>query len=258
MSYVNQQQTQNTPSVYGYSFYNKDSTIDKTMLSFNMWKTTIRMSIYPLIESENDDQIKYDRKGGISIYLTPYKARMFAELIRRFKEDPTKYSGKGVPSGQALVSIESPKVTPGYKNPNANPLIVIRKVNIEGGLEASYAYEINNDYYSVIDKYNQNTGEFVKDSNEFVGMELDLIIGQLNSYCEAMNNSIAFAVNEQTFLHLDKIANKLGVELLSTYSSSYKNGSYFTSNNGTQSSSDSSSSSNTMMGSTNNSLVGMV
>lgn len=255
MSYMNQQQNQNTPSVYGYSFYNKDSTIDKTMLSFNMWKTTIRMSIYPLIESENDDQIKYDRKGGISIYLTPFKAHMFAELIRRFKENPEKYSGKGVPSGQALVSIESPKYTQGYKNPNANPLIVIRKVNLDGALEASYAYEINNDYYAVINNYDQNTGEFVKDTNEFIGIELDLIANQLESYCEAMNNTVAFAVNEQTFLHLDKIANKLGVELLSSYGSSYKSNSYFTSNSGTTT--DTTTSSNTMMG-TNNSLAGMI
>jgi len=252
MSYTNQ--NQNTPSVYGYSFFNKFSTIDKTMLSFSMWKTTICAGIFPLIESENDDQIKYDKKGGIRIYLTPFKAHMFAELIRRFKQDPKTYSGKGVPSGQALISIESPKVTPGYKNPDANPLIVIRKVSQDGSLEVSYAYEINNEFYSVIENYDKNTGEFVKNPNEFDGMELDLIITQLESYCEAMSNSIAFSVNEQTFQHLDKIANKLGVELLSSYSSGYKSNSYFNSNPG-----NSSDSTNGMgMGGTNSSLASMI
>lgn len=251
MAYLNNQ-TQNTPSVSGYAFFNKESGVDKTMLSFNMWKTTIRASIYPLIESENDDQVKYDRKGGISIYLSPFKAAMFAELIRKFMKDPQAYSGKGVPSGQALITIEDPSIAEGFNKPGANPLIVIRKINPEGGVEMCYAYETNKDFYAVIEKYNQNTGEFVKNTEEFKQLELHLIARQLETYCEAMGNSIAFAVNEQTFQHLDKIANKLGVELLSSYSSSYKSNSYFNTNDG------SGNNGNSMVGTPNNSLVNMI
>ena len=82
-SYGNQNQV--SPTLYGYSLFNKESTVDKTMMSFSMWKTTIKLAIYPLIESD-DDQIKYDRKNGIAIYLTPQKAMMFALLLKEFRD----------------------------------------------------------------------------------------------------------------------------------------------------------------------------
>jgi hypothetical protein len=248
---------QPTPTVNGYAFFNRFSAIDKTMLSFSMWKTTIKIAIYPLIESENDDQIKYDRKGGISIYLTPFKAHMFAQILKGFKHNPDEYHAKGVPSGQALITVEDPSKG-GYKNPEGNPLIVIRKVNPEGGVEMAYAYEIASDPYGVIENYNQETGEFTKNTEQFKYEELDLIALQLESYCEAMSNTQAFAVNEQTFQHLDKIANKLGVELMSySTGTSYRNNSYFNSNAATGDAS--STGSNTgVMGGTSSSLANMI
>lgn len=228
MAYSNPNQL--TPTIYGYSLFNRDAKVDKTMLSFSMWKTTIRLGIFPLIESENEDQPKVDKKGGLSIYLTPFKAHMFAELIKRFKENPEAYSGKGVPSGQCLVSIEDPRYATGYNKPDANPLIVIRKVTPEtGALEASYAYEINDDYYGIVDFYDQNSGQFTKNYEEFKGMELDIIIQQLESYYQAMSNSTAFSVIENQYQYLDKIANKLGVELMANNYTSYRSTSYFNS-----------------------------
>lgn len=218
-----------SPTVYGFNFYNKNSTVDKTMLSCSMWKTTIRISIFPLIESENDDQVKYDRKGGISIYLTPYKAYMFAELLKKFKEDPETCTNRGIPSGLALISVEDPRFAPGYKRPDANTLISIRKVNPEGGVDASYAYELNRETDGIVKDYNQETGQFSKDYEMMKGTELELLIIQLETYCRAMTNSTAFSVIEQQYPYLDKIANKLGVELMTNYGSSYKSNSYFNS-----------------------------
>lgn len=244
----NTNNNQITPSLPGYAFFNKNSTIDKTMLSFNMWKTTIRMSIYPLIESENDDQVKYDRKGGISIYLTPYKAYMFAQIIKGFKNNHEEYNGKGVPSGQCLVTIEDPAITSGYKDPNANPLIVIRKVNSEtGGVEMSYAYELNSEFYMVIEKYDQLSGEFVKNLEMFKDAELDFTAIQLENYANAMTNSNAFATMDAVYPFLDRIANKLGVELMPSSSNQYSSGTYFSKNPGTENSTSSSTSMSSMM-----------
>ena len=249
------QDNQLTPSVNGYSFYNRESGLDKTMLAFNMWKTTIRVSIYPLIESENDDQVKFDRKGGISIYMTPTRAYEFGELIKRFKTDPEKYSKFGVSSGQQMISVQDPRFVDGFNGKAINPVIVIRKISPEGQLEASYAYEISDEYYGVVEDYDQNTGTFKKNYEEFKGFELDRIAFQLCSYGDAMANTYAFSVNEQNFIFLDKIANKLGVELLSSYGgSSYKSNSYFNTNDGSGFAGNSS----TGMSGTSNSLASMI
>jgi hypothetical protein len=228
MAYSNPNQV--TPTIQGYSLFNRDAKIDKTMLAFSMWKTTIRIGIFPLIESENDDQPKVDRKGGLSIYLTPFKAHMFAEILTRYKSNPEQYSGKGIPSGQCLISIEDPRYAPGYNKPDANPLIVIRKVSPEtGAMEASYAYEINDNFYAIVDSYDQTTGQFTKNFDEFKGIEIDIIITQLESYYRAMTNATAFSVVESQYQYLDKIANKLGVELMANNFISYRSNSYFNS-----------------------------
>lgn len=228
--------SQNSPTVMGFAFFNKNSIVDKTMISFSMWKTTIKIAIYPLIESGDmsDDQVKYDKKNGQAIYLTPYKAYMFAGLLKEFLKNPAEIYGKGVPSGQNLITIEDPNDTNGLNKPGACPCIVVRKINGEtGAVEASYAYEFNPNPYIVIESYDQKTAKFVKSVERFKELEPNLIIMQLEAYCQAMTNATAFTVADTLFPSLEKMAAKLGVDLNSNpYGSSYKSNSYFASNTG--------------------------
>lgn len=218
----------NSPTINGFAMFNSESIVDKTMLAFSMWKTTIKLGIYPVIESENDE-IRYDKKSGIAIYLTPIKAWNFAQLIRAFKRDPEKYHGKGIPSGQQLITIEDP--AKGFNKPGAGPCIVIRKINPEtGSMESSYAYETRKEQGTVIDSYNEKNATFTQ-SIEFPQIELDLIIMQLENYTKAMTNTYAFTVVDAVSQPLEKIASKLGVNLDSGYTNNnYKNNSYFNSN----------------------------
>ena len=57
-----------SPTEYGYSFTNPDSTIDKTNLSFSMWKTTLQVRISPLVETGNNEY-RADRKNTITAFL---------------------------------------------------------------------------------------------------------------------------------------------------------------------------------------------
>ena len=98
---------QYSPTVYGSAFFNKESTVDKTMLSFSMWRSTIKVGIYPLIDTD-DDQVKYDRKNGLAAFLTPIKALMFSKILRDFMRDPKANHSRGVPSGSHLLTIEDP------------------------------------------------------------------------------------------------------------------------------------------------------
>lgn len=232
-SYGNQNQV--SPTLYGFSLFNKESTIDKTMMSFSMWKTTIKLAIYPLIESD-DDQIKYDRKNGIAIYLTPQKAMMFAQILRDFRdkwqtEDLEKVDNSGIVSGQSLIAICSPHFF--KKDPKTTgPSIIIRRVTEDGHVEASYAYECRVNFYNAIKDYDEKTGKYKQDFDRFNNVEIDSIIMQLETYFSAMTNSVAFTVAESLYPTLDKIASKLGVDLNSNYNGGqYKSNSYFGGNN---------------------------
>ena len=223
--------TQFSPTVFGLTFVNKYSKLDKTMLQFSMWKTTIKITIYPVIESSDsysDDQVKFDKKNGLSIYLTATKAHLFAQLLREFKNDPEKISGKGVPSGQSLITIE---FNPSSEN---TPCIAIRKINPDSGsIEQSYSYELSDDLSMIIEDYDPSTGTFNKNYEMFRGHDLDMIILQLEQYAAAMTNSMAFSVTENLYPHFEKIASKLGVELYTPYGGgSYRSNSYFASNPG--------------------------
>lgn len=220
-----------SPTLMGFALFNKDSTVDKTMLSFSMWKTTIKLAIYPIIESESEET-RFDRKSGAAIYLTPMKAMQFAKLLQLFKQDPATYHGKGIPSGQSLITIEDPTNPKGFNRPGAGPCIVIRKINPETGImESSYAYETRRDNGTIIDSYDDKTGKFTQ-SIAFPDIELDLIIMQLQNYTNAMTNTQAFTVVDALSNPLDKIATKLGIDLNadSRNERQYRNTNYFAKN----------------------------
>lgn len=229
--YGNQLQT---PTVNGYTFANKESVIDKTMLRFSMWKTTLRISIYPLIESDSDE-VKYDWKNGVSIFLVPAKAMMFAEILKKYKEDPIGTSNNGVASGQGLISVVNPA---DYGKPDAGPVISIRKINEKGQVELSYAYELKHNFYNAVIGFDERSGSYKQNFENFNMLELDMFIIQLEQYCAAMSNAYAFASLQQAYPIYDKIATKLGVDLNSNYNSGYANKSYFANSNQQQQNND--------------------
>lgn len=221
---------QYSPTVYGSAFFNKESTVDKTMLSFSMWRSTIKVGIYPLIDTD-DDQVKYDRKNGLAAFLTPIKALMFSKILRDFMRDPKANHSRGVPSGAHLLTIEDPTLPNGFNKPNANPIIVIRKVLEDGTMESSYAYEIKNDPSNSIREYNDKTGAFTRDPISFKYVELEMIAIQLEEYVRAMTNAQAFSTTDTLYPVFDKLASKLGVDISqNAQQGTYKN-SYFSSNN---------------------------
>lgn len=221
-------------TLYGYSFFNKESSIDKTMLRFSMWKTTLRISIYPIIETvgseeADDSTIKWDMKNGISIYLVPAKARIFADILKKFITDPKKYSDYGVFAGHGLITITNGET---LGNKDAGACILIRKINeTTGQIDASYAFETRTNLYSAIVGFNEKTCEFNADTESYKMLDIQMIITQLEEYYKAMTNATAFSVIDNSFSHVDKIASKLGVDLLSELNGGRKyNRSFFQNN----------------------------
>lgn len=221
--YGNQQYS---PTVYGYSFFNKESVIDKTMISFSMWRNLLKISISPVIESENGET-RYDTKNGISVYLTPQKAKMFENLLSMSinkEETDTLKGNAGVATGSNLITVEDPGVV--YGKPEAGTVISIKKLNQNGQIEQSYSYEINKGYYNIIIGFDPKTAGYTQNYDMFNTLELEMIILQLRTFYEAMSNANAYSNVTHQYQYYSKIAAKLGVDLESNYNGGYKK-SYF-------------------------------
>lgn len=200
-----------SPSVYGFSLYNPNSKIDKTSIGFSMWKTTMKISITPAIESTGDELPKYDFKNAVSIFLTPLKAYRFAQILKNFKLNPDKYNTFGIPTPLSIITVEKAEA---FNQPNGGPVISIRRVDENGNVELAYSYECNKDALASIVGFNPSSPKnFTQDTELSQDSEIDCIITQLEQYYYAMTNAQSFAVLNQMFPYLDKIASKLGVDL---------------------------------------------
>lgn len=216
-----------SPTVWGFSLFNPTSKIDKTSISFSMWKTTIKIGITPAIETAGDETPRYDYKNAVNIFLTPLKAYRFAQILRNFKKNPDKYNTFGIPTPQAIITIEKPEM---FNHPDGGPVISIRRVDDQGNVELSYSYECNKDALASIVGFNSsNPKSFTQDTELSQDTEIDCIITQLEQYYYAMTNCQSFAVLQQIFPYLDKIAAKIGVDL-SGYNK--RNSGFFVNNTG--------------------------
>lgn len=230
-NYKNNQDKMYRPTVYGMAFANTSETaIDQSLLSFSMWKNTIKISIASKLNSNSSkDYVQWDRDNAGCIYLTPVRASMFADILEKFIEEPSKYTGYGIASGKALISVSdgSDGGKPGHW------CIIIRLVNESTGkCEKVYGYEIKKNYEAIYGY--DNTGNFKTDTDIFMEKEIRMIIYQLRDYSRAANNAYAFTVldsfswvNDHTRSALAKIAGACGVDLGAKGTSSGSSKSYF-------------------------------
>jgi hypothetical protein len=225
-------ETRFSPTVFGFSFSNSESVIDKSNIQFSMWKTTIKINICPLIDTGTNEW-RVDRKNSICAYLIPAKALMFADILKKYKTDPNKYSNWGVASGSAYISVINPKEI--KDNADGYAIINIRRISSEGVVESSYNYEVKSGgSYNAVIGFDEKKGTFSQDFKEYASTELDLIIAQLEQYALAMTNTHAFTVVHNQYEYLDKIAQKVGADIGGYQKSYASNTSYFNQPNNQQ------------------------
>lgn len=216
-----------------YRFNNGESTVDKTCITFSMWKQNLRIGIYP--RKSNSDEVTFDMENGINIYLNHTRARILAEEIKNFMRDPDLYNGCGVPTGQGIISINN-----GSEFGVSNPVITIRKLDETGNVTASYAYECKSDFYFAVRGYNGGK-EFKNEYESYRYMELQCMVTMLEEYYKAMTYAIAHTVIDSNRYNQDRVQNrlnavceKLGVEVKgygnNNRGSNYSNATKFFSN----------------------------
>ena len=199
-----------------YRWYNDESTIDPTRLTAKMWGNSLQLELAPKKnDGGNGEFAEFDDKNTVKIFLNHTKARMLYNEILNFLNDPEKYNSSGVTSGTGLITISNGKEFGTNKT-----CLIIRRLDPESGMvTSSFAYEFRTNYHYSIRNYNERSNAFEKEFASYDSLELDQLLTLLQSYYEAMTNTIAFSVlnamnyDNKTNYKLDGICEALGVQV---------------------------------------------
>lgn len=191
------------PTIYSmYRFNNSRSAVDKTCLTTQYWKNSLRISICPKNADSPEDSPTFDMKNGISIYLNHTKARILYHELCGFIENPEKYDNHGVDSGAGLITFST-----GKEFNSQFPLIIIRKIDENGNIGSSFAYEVKGDYHYAVCGFSEESKDFTK--SMYPMLELEQLKDVLRTYYESMTYATAYSVIEQSKFELGRIGTKL-------------------------------------------------
>lgn len=171
-----------------YRVTNTQSEVDKTSLSFYHWNGMLAISLCPAIPNANDDTIKFDRDNAITIYLSVFKAALLSREIEKFNMGDATNVGVSTRSG--IITI-----TTGEEFGSTSPVLIIRKIDENGNILSSYAYEIRKNYHYAINNFTESASGGVESFEKkfYDDIELDLIKMQLDEYVRSMTMSVAYS-----------------------------------------------------------------
>lgn len=195
------------PTVYSPVQFKNPLGVDPSMLSFSYWRSLLKISISPKLDPRPGDTYDtYDHENGISIHINHMKARILYNEINEFLKG--KLNSVGIPSGASgLITISN-----GLEFGISSPVLVIRKMDEDGKITSSYAYQFNaNDYYKSI----RNFDEKSLDYEEVPCPNIELLVFQdlLKNYYEAANYATAYTVIDSLKFDNSRINTKLGLLL---------------------------------------------
>lgn len=221
-----------TPTVRSaYKFFNSNSSVDNTVMSFNYWNSLLKITMNPIIVKEGSAN-KVDTDNHVDIYLSPSKARMFLHCIQEFRKNPDAYKNIGVNTNKGIIFIANGKQTFGHDG----TFIVINIINNETGeKEAEAAYEFNTKDFYGITNY-MGGSDFTKYYDYSDSIELDMFENLLKSFINAYTNAVASSFMEvnkyndaRQFSFIKDVRENLGI---TRESNSNNRSNWFKNNNG--------------------------
>lgn len=221
-----------TPTIRSsYRFFNSESDIDKTSMSFNFWNGLLKITINPIIVKEGSAN-KVDNDNHVDIYLSPAKASMLLHTVRQFRANPDAYKNIGVSTNKGAILIGNGNVMFGH----GNPVILIYLIDNEtGAKKAEAAYEFNTHDSFGIANYGGGS-DFERYTGYSNDIEMDQFETLLESFIQASTNAIAATIMDtnkyndaRMFSFIKDAREKLGIP--KSTGGGYSNRSSFFNNN---------------------------
>lgn len=203
------------PTVYSPIQFKNPTGVDPSSLSFSYWRNLLKISISPKQESKPGATYDtYDYKNNISIHINHMKARILAMEIDAFLQDPDKLNNIGINSGaNGFLTISN-----GKEFGINSPVLVIRKMDEDGAILSSYAYQFNApEYHYAIRNFEESSLKF--DRINKPNIELIIMRDLLQSYYESTTYAMAYTVidaskyeNSRTNTKIDLLLDNAGVK----------------------------------------------
>lgn len=179
--------------------------------------------ILEISEVQDQNGFKYESLG--SIFLSPTKARLFADEIRKFKEYlnsgdiiPNKAFGVNAGMGEKVSYIGI------HADESKNIFITIGKIDGSGQIIEQVTMPLNKEYHFSLEWDNIQTMELSKVYND--ELELDQLLDLLDDFARSMSGATAYSTIDlgrydlgRILKKMDPIYDKLGIERMNSGSS---------------------------------------
>ena len=179
---------------------------------------SFRSGLLILEISELQDQNGFKYEPLQSIFLSPTKARLFADEIRKFKD--YLYSGEIIPNKAFGVNAgmnEKVSYIAIHADESKNIYITIGKIDGNGQIIEQATMALNKEYHFALEWDNIQTMELSKVYND--DLEIGQLIDVLDDFARSMNGAIAYSAIDlgrydlgRVLKKMDPIYDKLGIE----------------------------------------------
>ena len=180
----------------GYRFRMPDGNKDKapTGIDISYWNNMLKLTIAHLVKSNgnNGEYYTMDRDNRADAFLTPVKARILANEIRKFIDADGAIKSAGVTTGKTLVTVSTGEE---FEVAKADfPCITIRKFSDDASkIEMEIFYEINADYYFGVHNFNRDDMDGEHNTDDYKYIELENLITILEDFYNGMAYGSAYA-----------------------------------------------------------------
>ena len=212
-------------TMYNPTYYSRISIknpIDNLRLSFNYWNGTLRISI-----SESGNAQEGRNNELAYIHLSPTKARLFADGVKKIIDDPETFDIFGVDTGtgetRGLIAIGRDM---------GKPYLVIAKVNPNGQYESNQRFNFNVDYQYMLQINDLTKLNFKKEYNNTI--ELNQLKDLLEDFARFSSGAAAATIYDLGRYESARSSNMIRriAEKTGAYTSNNNGGnSYFSGNN---------------------------
>lgn len=203
----NYQSNQNSNQVFEPSYYSRlriKNPTDNLSLSFTFWRGTLKIT---LTDIGNFQDGKTNELGYI--HLSPTKARLFAECVKRIIDNQESSDIYGIDTGagetRGFIAIGRDM---------GKPYLVIAKVNKDGKYESSQRFNFNVDYNYLLKVHDLETIKCQKEYRNEV--ELDQFFDVLNDYARFASGALGasfYDIGRYEASKLSGMVRKIGIKV---------------------------------------------
>lgn len=163
-----------------FSLINQEDQECPAAVRFFYWGGLLKIQINR-IRILNNDKLKYD--DPCNIFLSPFKARIFANQIEKVLKGEVPSAGVDTPKGIIYITFNVDRY-----------VLVIKKGDNSDFPEGFYPFRTQ--YYYGIDNVKGLDNYDGVDKNSYDNLEIEMFVTMLKQYSDAMNYAVGYSVAE--------------------------------------------------------------